>query len=136
MNRLITFRLVLTLLLISASTIFATGRECPVVGTDWKVPDIGMEFVWIKAMDCWVGKYEVTNGEYRKFKPDHDSGNYENCSLNDDRQPAIMVTFDDAIVYAQWLTIRKIKNGTIPAGYTYRRPSGYEWTTFCQCGDL
>ncbi len=34
-------------------------------GSDWKVPSIGMEFAWTKALDCWVGKYEVMNCEYQ-----------------------------------------------------------------------
>ena len=30
-----------------------------------------MEFVWIETISAWVGKYEVTNGEFRRFR--------ENC---------------------------------------------------------
>ncbi len=74
------------------------------MGKDWTMPDIGMEFVWIKALDCWVGKYEVTNGEYRKFKPDHDSKDYKGKTLNGVRQPVVYVNFDDATEYASILT--------------------------------
>ncbi|MCX6984183.1 MAG: SUMF1/EgtB/PvdO family nonheme iron enzyme [Lentisphaerae bacterium] len=107
----------------------------PASGNDWKIPDIGMEFVWIKALDCWVGKYEVTNGEYRKFKSEHNSKDFQGNPLNGYRQPVIYVNFDDANVYAKWLTDRERKAGRIPAGYIYRLPSEKEWTTFCQCGD-
>ncbi len=107
----------------------------PAVGNDWKIPDIGMEFVWIKALNCWVGKYEVTNGEYRKFKLEHNSKEWKGKSLNDDRQPVVLVNFDDASEYAKWLTERERKARRIPAGYIYRLPSAKEWTTFCQCGD-
>ena len=107
----------------------------PVAGTDWKVPDIGMEFVWIGALDIWVGKYEVTNEEYRKFKPDHDSKSYETYSLNGDRQPVVYVNYEDATAYVKWLTERERKAGRLPPGYCYRLPSDDEWTAFCQCGD-
>ncbi len=113
----------------------AEGYSKPIVGIAWKIPDIGMEFVWINAIECWVGKYEVTNGEYRKFKPVHDSGNYENRSLNGDRQPVVLVTYDDATEYAKWLTRREQKAGRLLYGYSYRLPSRDEWTIFCQCGD-
>ena len=107
----------------------------PVVGSDWKIPDIGMEFVWIKALNCWAGKYEVANGEYRKFKADHDSKDYKGNSMNGDRQPVVYVNFYDATEYAKWLTDRERKAGRLPSGYTYRLPSEKEWTSFCQCGD-
>lgn len=109
--------------------------EKPVVGNDWKIPDIGIEFVWIKALNCWVGKYEVTNGEYRKLIPNHDSKSYEGNSMNGDRQPVVYVNFDDAAKYAAWLTERERKAGRLPADYRYRLPAKNEWTTFCLCGD-
>jgi tetratricopeptide (TPR) repeat protein len=100
-----------------------------------KIPDTGMEFVWVKALDCWVGKYEVTNEEYRKFKPKHDSKSFGKHSLNSDRQPAVYVNFDDAGEYAKWLNQREQKANRIPPGYRYRLPTRQEWTAFSQCGD-
>lgn len=138
-NKFNMFRLIA---LLSVTTVFAQGTESPsrqskipAIGSDWKVQDIGMEFVWIEALDCWVGKYEVTNGEYRKFKPNHDSKKVDRESLNDDRQPVVYVNYDDATDYALWLTAREKNAGRLPAGYSYRLPSKKEWTTFCQCCD-
>ena len=111
------------------------SRASPVAGNDWAVPGIGMEFVWIKALRSWVGKYEVTNGEYRKFKQDHRSGSFEGHSLDDDRQPAVCINYDDAAEYTKWLTERELNAGRLPAGCSYRLPTGNEWTAFCQCGD-
>ncbi len=48
--------------------------EVPVSDRNWRSPSTGMEFVWIPQMEMWVGKYEVTNEEYRKKEPEHDSG--------------------------------------------------------------
>jgi len=101
----------------------------------WTSPSTGMEFVWIEKLGMWVGKYEVTNGEYRKKSPDHDSMEYQGHSLNGDRQPVVYVNFDDAKAYAQWLTEQDRRSGRLPAGFRYRLPSEQEWVTFAQCGD-
>jgi formylglycine-generating enzyme required for sulfatase activity len=107
----------------------------PVNGDVWKSPATGIEFVWIKELKMWVGKYEVTNGEYRKKEPGHNSGEQDGNSLNGERQPVGCVSFDDAKAYAKWLTERDRTNGSLPAGYYYRLPSDKEWMTFAQCGD-
>jgi len=52
----------------------------------------------------WVGKHEVTNAQYRRFKSGHDSKVYKGQSLNGERQPAVYVSWDDAKSYAQWLS--------------------------------
>ena len=99
---------------------------------DWTSPTTGMEFVWIAQMNLLVGKYEVTNGEYRKKKPQHGSDSHNGLSLNGDRQPVVYVNFDDAKAYAAWLTERdKAQLG----GMRYRLPSEQEFMTYAQCGD-
>ena len=115
-----------------AATLKPPGPE---KDSPWTVPEVGMEFVWIKALNCWVGKYEVTNGEYRKFKANHNSKEYKGQTLNKDRQPVVYVNFDDAQEYAKWLTKRERDAGRLPSGYQYRLPTKDEWTAFCQCGD-
>lgn len=107
----------------------------PEEGKAWTSPVTGMEFVWISALKSWVGKYEVTNGEYRKKEPGHDSKDYKGNSLNGDRQPVVYVNFDDAVAYAKWLTERDRAAGHIPEGYAYRLPTKDEFTAFVQCGD-
>jgi formylglycine-generating enzyme required for sulfatase activity len=111
----------------------AGGR--PAAAQPWTVPDIGLQFVWIPAMNCWVARYELTNGEYRKFDPQHDSRDFERVSLNGDRQPVVFVSYDDAVAFAQWLTRREDEDGRLPEGWVYRLPDAQEWTTFAQCGD-
>ena len=69
--------------------------------------------------DFSMGKYEVTNGQYRKFKRGHDSGNYEGNSLNGDNQPVINVSWEDAVAYARWLSTQSQR--------TYRLPTEAEW---------
>ena len=94
-----------------------------------------MDYVWIDALRCWVGKYEVTNGEYRAFKPEHDSKEAWVHSLNAERQPVVHVSFQDACEFAQWLTEREQRAGRPAEGREYRLPTGDEWITFAQCGD-
>ncbi len=105
----------------------------PVEGQDGISPSTGMKFVWIEDMMMWVGKYEVTNAEYRKKEPRHDSKSYKGHTLNKDRQPVVLVNFEDAKAYAEWLTERD--RDVLPRGYKYRLPSEDEWMTFAQCGD-
>ncbi len=135
MKKMLLKLFVLMLISVSGLTLLAAEKELPVAGADWKVPAVGMEFVWIKALESWVGKYEVTNGEYRKFKPDHNSQSYLNHSLNGDRQPVVFISFDNAVEYAKWLTALEQKAGRLPDGCRYRLPTRDEWMTFCQCGD-
>ena len=103
-------------------------------GEDWTVPEIGMEFVWIKPLKMWVGKYETTNGEYRKKEPRHDSKEYRGHSLNGDRQPVVFVNWDDAVAYAAWLTERERAAGRLPDGLRYRLPTEDEFLAYAQCG--
>lgn len=98
----------------------------------WTSPATGMEFVWIAPMNMWVGKYEVTNGEYRKKEPRHDSKSHDSHILNGDRQPVVYVNFDDAKAYAAWLTER---DKALLGDMRYRLPSEQEFMTYAQCGD-
>jgi hypothetical protein len=114
-----------------SGTVALEEQRGPPEGEDWTSPSTGMEFVWVDEMNCWVGKYEVTNAEYRKKKPGHDSKDYEGHSLNGPRQPVVYVNFDEAKECAEWLTQRdRDKLG----GMRYRVPSEDEWMTFAQCG--
>jgi formylglycine-generating enzyme required for sulfatase activity/serine/threonine protein kinase len=74
--------------------------------------------------DFSISQYEITNAQYRQFKPDHDSGSYLNkanrsFSLNDDQQPAVEVTWQNAVAFADWLSKR--------TGKHYRLPTEAEW---------
>ncbi|MBI3987003.1 MAG: SUMF1/EgtB/PvdO family nonheme iron enzyme [Lentisphaerae bacterium] len=113
----------------------AASNGGPADNQPWVSPLTGMEFVWISALKMWVGKYEVANGEYRKFKADHNSEEFKGHSLLGDRQPVVMVNFDDAKAFADWLTKRERQARRLPEGYRFRLPSEDEWLTFAQCGD-
>jgi formylglycine-generating enzyme required for sulfatase activity len=95
----------------------------------WRDPVTGMEFKWIPggcfnkqgssfgtAGDVclngfWMGVYEVTNVQFRQFNPDHTSGNFASLyTLNDDRQPAVYLSGEDAQAFAEWLTSENAGN--------------------------
>ncbi len=72
------------------------------------------------AQPFYLGKYEVTNGQYRKFKPDHDSGSYKDHSLNGDGQPVVMVKRNDVKAFCD--------------EYGFRLPTEAEWEYACRAG--
>lgn len=117
------------------SDILSDLKPSALSGKDFTVKGLGMEFVWIEKMGCWVGKYEVTNEEYRKFDPLHDSKNYKDGDLNDDKQPVVFVSFDDATKFTEWLTELERDAKRLPEGYVYRLPTKDEWTAIAQSGE-
>lgn len=113
----------------------ASGGGAPVPGADWVVPELGAEFVWLASLHGWVGKYPVTNGEYRCFRAGHSSGGWKGCGLDGDRQPAVLVSYNDASSYARWLTVREQRAGRVPAPLCYSLPQGEQWTMVAEGTD-
>ena len=86
----------------------------------------------------YLAEKEVINKEFRQFKTDHNSGRVQTESLNTDRQPAVMVSWNDAARYCNWLSAKEklepfyqVENGVV-TGFTinalgYRLPSEAEW---------
>jgi formylglycine-generating enzyme required for sulfatase activity len=124
----------------------ATGRT-------WVEPVTGMEFVWIPKgcfrmgspenekfrggaerlhQVCvdgfWLSKYEVTNSQYRLFRPSHQSGlSYgERNNLNGDKQPVVRISWQDAMRFAQWLSEK--------GGPGFRLPTESEWEYAARAG--
>jgi formylglycine-generating enzyme required for sulfatase activity len=100
-------------------------------------PNEGLRQVTLKR-PFYVGVYEVTNAEYRKFRPEHVSGYVEKKSFDLDLQPVVMVSWNDAAAYCNWLSERE----GLPPAYEegggkftlkkpvtigYRLPTEAEW---------
>jgi len=94
-----------------------------------------MEFVWIPAAGIWAGRYEVTNLQYRRFRPDHWAGRFRGEEMDGDSNPVVRVTAGDAAAFAEWLTRREAEAGRLPAGARLRLPTGEEWMLMAECGD-
>lgn len=84
-----------------------------------------LSFVWLEEMGVWFGKYEVSNGQYRRYDPRHSSRQIEGFSLNGDQQPVVFVSWEEAVRYCEWLT--KQYANRIPEGYVFRLPTESEW---------
>jgi formylglycine-generating enzyme required for sulfatase activity len=94
--------------------------------------DVQMEFVWIKPLGIWVGKYEVTNLQFRRFKPGHKSQKALSFPMDDNNQPAVNVTWQQAQDFCDWLN--KDYKGMLPDGFEFRLPKSSEWTAAARCG--
>jgi formylglycine-generating enzyme required for sulfatase activity len=74
-----------------------------------------------------MGRYEVRNCDFKRFKADHNSGNYKDKPLGGDRQPVVHVSWDDAKAFCAWLTQTEQAERVISKDQSYRLPTEKEW---------
>jgi len=127
----------------------------PEEGTPFQIPDLGLELVPIAAgtftmgspasesgrdsdegpqtrvtisRAYWLGKYEVTQAEWRAIMGSTPS------FFSGDRLPVEQVSYDDALAFCRKLTERERAEGRLPEGYAYTLPTEAEWEYACRAG--
>lgn len=86
----------------------------------------------------YLGATEVTNGQFRQFRPAHDSGFVARTSLDLEAYPATNVSWNDAVEFCNWLSEQEglllayERSGAnwvlkTPVGNGYRLPTEAEW---------
>ncbi|MCL5097247.1 MAG: formylglycine-generating enzyme family protein, partial [Candidatus Omnitrophica bacterium] len=74
------------------------------------------------SQSFWIGKYEVTQGEYQELMGNNPSG-----FIGDSNRPVDSVLWSSATNYCGKLTDRERAVHRLPDGYVYRLPTEAEW---------
>ncbi|WP_421901421.1 formylglycine-generating enzyme family protein [Maridesulfovibrio sp.] len=120
----------------------------PKAGQVWTEPTTGMQFVWVPdgcfmmgreragskpvhkvCLDgFWMGKYEVTNAQFRKYRSGHFSAAFKGQNLNGAKQP-VNVSWNSAAAFAKWLSGKGKGKFRLPteAEWEYAARSGHNY---------
>lgn len=112
----------------------------------------------------WLGKTPVTVGEFRAFadesgyrteaEQDPEKGvnifetsrwrggsweegpnrNWRNTAADNERNPVVGVSWNDAMAFCEWLTEREREAGRLPEGFIYTLPSEAQWEYAARAG--
>lgn len=91
--------------------------------------DEGPQTVVTLTKGFWLGKHEVTQGEYQAVMGDNPS-----YFAGDPERPVERVSWNDAVAYCQKRTRQERTAGRLPTGYEYCLPTEAQWEYACRAG--
>ncbi|HAB18839.1 MAG TPA: formylglycine-generating enzyme family protein [Verrucomicrobiales bacterium] len=92
-------------------------------------PNEGPQTAVTLSRGFWIGKYEVTQGEYLAV-----TGTNPSVFPGDPSRPVSSVSWPDATNYCVMLTQRELAAGRIHPGSQYRLPTEAEWECAARAG--
>lgn len=93
----------------------------------------------IMKRSFYLSEKPVTNQEYRRFDKSHNSGAISNNTINDDNQPVVNLSWEEAVKYLNWLSSKDNLQpfytaqgnsfiAASPPTNGYRLPTEAEWS--------
>jgi len=128
----------------------------PAEGDRWTIPELNLEMAWIEpgsftmggapreeanpyyerqleeslTIGYWLGKYEVTQGEWETLMGNNPSY-FKNAG---NRVPVEKVSWEEAMEFCSKITERERSARRLPRGYEYSLPTEAQWEYACRAG--
>jgi formylglycine-generating enzyme required for sulfatase activity len=137
----------------------ASAARAPAAGANFSIPDLNLELIWVKpgsftmgspsdepmrnkaegpqthvtfTKGFWLGKTEVTQGQYEALVGENPSG-FKNVGKDG---PVERVSWTDAMAFCKKLTEQERSAGRLPAGYEYTLPTEAQWEYAYRAGTM
>jgi serine/threonine protein kinase/formylglycine-generating enzyme required for sulfatase activity len=103
-------------------------RDAPFVNT------LGMRFVPVPGTQALFSVWDTRVQDYEEYARATGITLYKTPFEQGPTHPAVMVSWEDARLFCQWLTAREQAVALLPAEWRYRLPSDHEWSCAVDLG--